>query len=158
MDTSCQQDTSTGSALSQRAAFKRSQIGNKLIMWFWRLLGILLLGIGAVGIVLPVLPTTIFWILAALCFARSDPKIRDWIYARPGVGPQVELFIEKGAMTRAGKRGALIGMSLAAALVTFLFYSRPIILAAGLGFIAIGALVVLTRATGEVSASADTQA
>jgi len=83
-------------------------------MWHWRILGFLLLAIGGIGVVLPVLPTTIFWILAALCFARSDPKIRDWIYARPGFGPQVRLFIENGQMTRTGKNGALVGMALAA--------------------------------------------
>lgn len=119
-------------------------------MWLWRLLGFLLLAIGGVGIVLPVLPTTIFWILAALCFARSDPKIRDWIYARPGVGPQVELFVEQGAMTKTGKRGALIGMGLASALIGFLFWTRPVVLVVGLGLIIVGALIVLTRPTGSV--------
>jgi len=109
-----------------------------------------MLGLGGLGIVLPGLPTTIFWIFAALCFAKSDPKIRDWIYARPGVGPQVELFVEKGQMTKTGKRGALIGMSLAAALLIYLFHARPLILAAALGFIAIGAAVVLSRKTGTV--------
>ena len=117
-------------------------------MWHWRLLGFLFLGVGAVGIVLPVLPTTIFWILAALCFARSDPKIRDWIYTRPGIGPQVKLFIEHGQMTQAGKRGALIGMGLAGALLTTLFWTRWVILGVGIGFIAIGAGVVLSRKTG----------
>jgi len=117
-------------------------------MWFWRIFGFALLGLGGLGIALPILPTTIFWILAALCFARSDPKIRDWIYAQPGVGPQVELFIEKGQMTKIGKRGALIGMSLAAMILVFFFHTRLLVLALGLGLIAIGALVVLSRQTG----------
>ena len=119
-------------------------------MWHWRILGFLMLGLGGLGIVLPVLPTTIFWILAALCFARSDPKIRDWIYARPGVGPQVELFIEKGQMTKAGKRGALIGMAIGAGILTFFFHQRLIVLAIGFTLIAIGAGVVLSRKTGEL--------
>ena len=119
-------------------------------MWHWRILGFLFLAIGGAGIVLPVLPTTIFWILAALCFARSDPKIRDWIYARPGIGPQVKLFIEQGQMTRAGKNGALIGMGLAAGILVFLFHDRWPVLAAGLVLIAIGAGVVLSRKTGSL--------
>lgn len=120
-------------------------------MLMWRLLGGLALGLGAIGIVVPGLPTTIFWILAALCFARSDPKIRDWIYAQPGIGPQVELFIDKGEMTRGGKRGALIGMTFAAGLLIFLLRTRPIALGIGLVFIGIGALVVLSRKTGAAS-------
>lgn len=119
-------------------------------MWHWRILGFGLLGLGGLGVVLPILPTTIFWILAALCFARSDPKIRDWIYARPGFGPQVRLFIEDGQMTRTGKNGALAGMALAAGILVFLFHSRWPILAAGLAFIAIGAGVVLSRKTGHL--------
>ena len=117
-------------------------------MLIWRILGGLFLVIGAIGIVLPILPTTIFWIIAALCFARSDPKIRDWIYRQPGVGPQVELFIEKGEMTRAGKRAALIGMALAVVLIVVIFRVRFIVLGLALGLIGIGALVVLRRKTG----------
>ena len=119
-------------------------------VWHWRILGFALLGLGGLGIVLPVLPTTIFWILAALCFARSDPKIRDWIYARPGVGPQVELFIEQGKMTKEGKRGALIGMSFAAAIIVFFFYKQWIILLIGLSLILLGAGVVISRKTGKL--------
>lgn len=119
-------------------------------MWHWRLLGFGLLGLGGLGIVVPILPTTIFWVLAALCFARSDPKIRDWIYARPGIGPQVALFIEHGQMTKAGKRGALIGMTFAAALLVFFFHSKWTVLAIGLAFILIGASVVLSRKTGKL--------
>jgi uncharacterized membrane protein YbaN (DUF454 family) len=119
-------------------------------MLMWRALGGLAFMVGAAGIILPVLPTTIFWILAALCFARSDPKVRDWIYARPRIGPQVELFIEKGQMTQAGKRGALLGMALGAGILTFFFHAKPIVLAIGFAIIAIGAGVVISRKTGKV--------
>lgn len=117
-------------------------------MWHWRILGFLFLGVGAVGIMLPVMPTTIFWIFAALCFAKSDPKIRDWIYARPGVGPQVELFVERGQMTRAGKRGALFGMALAAGIMLWVLWGRWLALAIGFGVLAIGVGVVVSRPVG----------
>lgn len=119
-------------------------------MWHWRFLGFSLLALGGLGLVLPILPTTIFWILAALCFARSDPKIRDWIYRQPGIGPQVELFVERGQMTRAGKRSALIGMVLAAGLLIGLFYKNAFLLSAGLGLILVGAGIVLSRETGSL--------
>jgi len=119
-------------------------------MLIWRILGGLAFAVGAVGIVLPVMPTTIFWILAALCFARSDPKVRDWIYARPGIGPQVELFLEHGQMTKAGKRGALTGMALGAGILFFFFHARPLVLGIGFAITALGAGLVLSRKTGEV--------
>lgn len=119
-------------------------------MWHWRILGFLFLGIGAVGIVVPVMPTTIFWIIAAVCFAKSDPKIRDWIYARPGVGPQVELFVERGQMTRPGKRGALFGMALAAGIMLWALWGCWIALGIGGGLLLVGLGVVLTRPLGHL--------
>lgn len=115
------------------------------MIWTWRLVGLACLGLGGIGLLVPVMPTTIFWILAALCLARSDPKIRDWIYARPGVGSQVELFVEQGRMTRASKRAALIGMALASALLIWLMHARPVVLACSLGFVLVGAIFVVTR-------------
>lgn len=117
-------------------------------MWLWRTLGAVCLALGAAGLVLPVLPTTIFWICAALCFAKSDPAIRDWIYARPGIGPQVELFVEQGQMTRTGKRSALIGMALATAIIVWLFHLRVLVLVPALALILVGAIVVISRKTG----------
>ncbi len=117
-------------------------------MILWRIAGLAFLSIGWIGIFLPLLPTTIFWILAALCFARSDPKLRDWIYARPHVGPQVQLFIERGEMTKAGKRGALFGMMIAAGFIAWLGWHRPLFLTLGLGLVSLGALYVVTRPTG----------
>jgi uncharacterized membrane protein YbaN (DUF454 family) len=42
-------------------------------------LGILLVGIGIVGIILPLLPTTIFLILASACFVKSSPQMNEWL-------------------------------------------------------------------------------
>ena len=110
-----------------------------------RMLGFLFLALGAIGIFLPVWPTTIFWIVAALCFARSSPVMRDWIYARPKLGPPIQQFIERGTLSRSSKTGAVAGMTLAAAISTVLLWDRWIWTAIALGLIACGMVYVLTR-------------
>ncbi|MEM6534820.1 MAG: YbaN family protein [Pseudomonadota bacterium] len=75
-----------------------------------RILGGLFLLLGGIGLVLPVWPTTIFWILAAVCFARSSPRGQAWIYRQPVLGQTIENFVEYGTMDRRSKRAASIGM------------------------------------------------
>ena len=110
-----------------------------------RILGGLVLAIGASGRFVPVWPTTIFWILAALCFARSSPAARDWIYARPGIGPTIQTFIESGGLSNKSKIAALGGMALAAGLIAFLLWAKPNLMAAGLVLLGLAATYVATR-------------
>jgi uncharacterized protein len=114
-------------------------------MLVWRLVGLLAFALGAIGLAVPVWPTTIFWIIAALAFAKSNPAWADWIYNRPRVGPAIRAFVETGQMSRASKIAALIGMGLAAGLAGLLFWQRPWIVAASLGLIAVGAVFVISR-------------
>jgi uncharacterized membrane protein YbaN (DUF454 family) len=45
--------------------------------------------IGGVGIVVPGLPTTVFFIVAAWCFSRSSPRLEAWVLNLKGIGPMV---------------------------------------------------------------------
>ncbi|MEO1642661.1 MAG: YbaN family protein [Pseudomonadota bacterium] len=110
-----------------------------------RLLGGLFLALGAIGLFLPIWPTTIFWILAAICFARSSPTTRDWIYSRPGVGSVVEDFVEFGRISRKSKVGALFGIGFASAICTALLWQKTIALSATLVTLALVATYVATR-------------
>ena len=51
--------------------------------------GFACVGLGTLGIVVPGLPTTGFFILAASCFSRSSPRFERWVLELPGVGPMV---------------------------------------------------------------------
>lgn len=113
--------------------------------WLWVLFGFIFLGIGAVGLVLPLWPTTIFWIAAVFCLAESHPKIRDWIYARPGIGPIVRDFVERGEISRKGKYAAIGGMVLALLISGWLLRNSWIGLSVLIGTIALGILFVATR-------------
>ncbi|MEM1355077.1 MAG: YbaN family protein [Planctomycetota bacterium] len=72
--------------------------------------GVICLGLGGLGVVVPGLPTVIFWIIAAACFGRSCPALQQWIYRRPRIGPVIELFVTQRKITRVSKQRALIGM------------------------------------------------
>lgn len=55
----------------------------------WTGAGFTSVGLGGVGIVVPGLPTTVFFIVAAWCFARGNPRFELWVLELPRVGPLV---------------------------------------------------------------------
>lgn len=75
-------------------------------------LGFIMLGLGVIGAVLPIMPTTIFIILAAWFFARSSPKLEARILRDPVFGPLVIKWRERGAIPRRAKIFAVSGMVL----------------------------------------------
>jgi uncharacterized membrane protein YbaN (DUF454 family) len=100
--------------------------------------------LGLIGAFLPVLPTTGFWILAAICFAKCSPVMYRRIVGWPGIGPVIEAFITRGTISRKGKIAALTGMAAAAAIVLL----SPLAIwpmAFALAGISIGAGYVATR-------------
>ena len=55
----------------------------------WLALGLACVGLGGLGIVVPGLPTTVFFIAAAACFSKSSPRLEAWVLGLRGVGPMV---------------------------------------------------------------------
>lgn len=78
--------------------------------------GLVMLTLGIIGAFLPLMPTTIFLILAAWCFARSSPRLEAWLLNHRQFGPTLRAWRESGAISRPAKIMACSGMSLGFAL------------------------------------------
>ena len=76
----------------------------------WLALGGLLVVLGIIGAFLPLMPTTIFLILAAGAFARGSPRLEAWILNHKSFGPSVRAWRERGAIPPRGKAFATAGI------------------------------------------------
>lgn len=76
-------------------------------MYLLTLAGLLFLGLGILGIVLPVLPTTPFVLLAAACFAKSSPKLHNWLHQSNLFGPMLKRWEQHKCMSKKSKITAL---------------------------------------------------
>ncbi len=74
-----------------------------VVRGFWLLLGLLSLALGALGVFLPLLPTTPFILLAAYCFARSSRRLHNWLLHHRTFGPLIENWNRYGAIARPAK-------------------------------------------------------
>lgn len=76
-------------------------------------------GLGTIGALVPVMPTTIFFILAAACYARGNPRLHDRLLAHPRFGPALRDWEEHRAMSPRAKALAIpmIGLGIGATIV-----------------------------------------
>lgn len=71
----------------------------KLKRLLYLILGCICLGLGCVGIVLPILPTVPFFLVTVFCFAKSSQKLHDWFVSTKMYKKHLESFVKKKGMT-----------------------------------------------------------
>jgi hypothetical protein len=94
--------------------------GGAVIRLGYVILGTVSLLLGGIGIVLPLLPTVPFVLLAAFLFARGHPRVERWLVEHRRFGPHIHAWRTQRAISRRGKRSAFVALSASALLGLFL--------------------------------------
>ena len=72
---------------------------NKVKKYFYITLGFIALGLGLVGVILPILPTTPFLLLTSFCFAKGSERFHVWFTNTNIYKKHLESFVRERAMT-----------------------------------------------------------
>lgn len=84
----------------------------KLKRLIFLIFGFLSLGLGCVGVVIPILPTVPFFLVTVFCFANSSQKLHDWFVSTRLYKKHLESFVKKKGMTVQTKLGIIIPVTL----------------------------------------------
>jgi uncharacterized membrane protein YbaN (DUF454 family) len=112
--------------------------------WLFTVLGFLALGLAGLGVVLPVLPTTPFVLLAAACFARSSPRFHRWLLHSRLFGPMIHRWQEERCVSRRTKAVAIGLIAVTFAVSIGFAVSHPVA-RAGLAALGVGAILIIVR-------------
>jgi uncharacterized protein len=89
----------------------------------WKALGWICVGLGVIGLALPVVPTVPFLLLAAFCFERGSPELHRWLLEHPTFGPPLKLWRDHRVIRPKSK---LIATACISASVIYVIFFRPI--------------------------------
>ena len=99
--------------------------------YIWLVAGCLFLGLGVLGVALPILPTTPFVLAALFCFAKGSDRLHKWLLSTKLYQKHVKKFNETRAMTLKSKI-VILGFASSMLIAGFYFskniYARIIII------------------------------
>lgn len=112
----------------------------------WLLIGAgwLSLALGVIGLLLPVLPTTPFILLAAGCFARSSARFHAMLLRNRSFGPLLREWEQHRSIPRRTKRWAITLMSLTLG-SSVVFFVKPLALQLALAAMGVGVAIWIWR-------------
>lgn len=112
---------------------------------FFIILGWLFVALGVIGAFLPVMPTTLFMILALWAFAESSPRFHDWLYHHTIFGPPLQQWKRYRVIPPVAKLMS-VGMMTGSLVYVVLFSDLPVYVGLGVGvFFAYAAWFILSK-------------
>ena len=88
-------------------------------VFFWRLLAIISLLLGLIGMLLPVMPTVPFILLSAWAGGKGWPALERWLLAQPHLGPAIIKWRQYGIVPRKAKYLSIGMMSISGIVLQF---------------------------------------
>jgi uncharacterized membrane protein YbaN (DUF454 family) len=84
------------------------KVQSKTKKFFLKVTGLFFVGLAILGVILPILPTTPFLLVAAACFAKSSPRLQKKLLANKTFGPLIHEWQQHRCIPRKAKRIALL--------------------------------------------------
>jgi len=112
--------------------------------WMLIALGSLSLGLGVLGIFLPLLPTTVFLLISAACYARSSKRLYDWLLNHKWFGPYIRNWREHKAIPQKSKI-IILALLWGTLLVSGLFATDLTVIRFALLVVGAGVTIFITR-------------
>lgn len=114
-----------------------------------QLFGTLCVIAGIVGVFVPLWPTTIFMILALWAFARSSPRLHNWLLTHRRFGPTLQAWERHGAIPAWAKLLAVVSLAASLTILAFTVQSH-LVVGIVAAFFAILILYILTRPNAKI--------
>lgn len=105
-------------------------------------IGMVSLGMAALGAVLPLMPMTPFVLLSGLCFSYGSPRLNRWLMASPLFGSAISHWRSHGAISLPTKRAALATLTVTFLVSLALQVSMTVLIVQGLVLTCVGAFIV----------------
>lgn len=96
------------------------------------ILGFVCLGLGCVGIVLPILPTVPFFLLTVFFFANSSQRLHDWFVGTKLYKKHLESYVQKKGMTVQTKVGIIVPVTLLMGIGFALMFRKALYIPCGI--------------------------
>ncbi len=110
----------------------------------WIVVGLVALALGAIGVALPLLPTTPFVLVAAFAFAKSSERLHNWLIDHDVFGALIRNWRDHGAISKRAKVAGIVSM-IAVLAITWLHQAPGYVIAVQSVVLGASALFILTR-------------